>query len=441
MNHELVLEGKAYVHHEFQQCCIGIDQGKITEIKKILKGDTHHRFSKELIFPAGIDVHVHFRDPGMTNKESFFSGSVAAAYGGISCVFDMPNTHPATITPKSLIEKQQIADQKSIVDFGLYAGITKEILSKPDELLKMASISHGFKLFLGETTNSLTLPPDVLENVFRIIQPTHKPTLIHAEDNMCLQKYKKSEQNLNDHYSARPPDCEKKAIENIKSAVKQIETRVHICHVSSALALTSLKDRPHYISYGVTPHHSLLHKDIDNTPSSWLKVNPPLRSKTDQKTMFETVKNGDVFLLESDHAPHSRSEKETDFSKAPCGIPGVETIYPLFLALADKQQIPYQRVISLLCEHPSQLLHVSKGFISEGYDADIIVIKKKDIVGIQNEHLHSKSDCSPFEGFSALFPFMVFIRGNKVIEDKEKQVSKGFGSIVPLNKSEFLTDE
>jgi dihydroorotase len=434
MDHELVLEGKTFLDHTFQQCCIGIDQGKITKIKKILKGDRHHRFSREILLPAGIDVHVHFRDPGMTNKESFLSGSVAAAFGGISCVFDMPNTHPTTIAPKLISDKQRIATQKSIVDFGLYAGITKESLLKTDDILKIASMSHGFKIFLGETTNSLTLPPDYLVEVLRRIRPTRKPTFIHAEDNMCLFKHKIREQNLYDHHTARPPECEIKAIEKVISAAKQVETAVHICHVSSSSALNALKDRPRCMSYGITPHHSLLHNEMDNVPSSWLKVNPPLRSKTDQKTMFETVRRGDVSLLESDHAPHSRKEKETDFSDAPCGIPGVETMYPLYLALAEKQQIPYRRVVSLLCENPSQLLHVSKGFISEGYDADIIVIDRKNIVKIQNENLHSKSDCSPYEGFSALFPSMVFIRGNKTIEENEQKVSKGYGSMVPLNK-------
>ena len=439
MNHELVLEGKTFFNQSFQQCCIGIDQGKITEIKKILKGDIHHHFSKEILLPAGIDVHVHFRDPGMTHKESFSSGSIAAAFGGISCVFDMPNTHPATITIKSISEKKRIASQKSIVDFGLYSGITEKILSKNDDFSTIASMSHGFKIFLGETTNSLTLPSEYLEKAFRKIKSTGKPTFIHAEDHLCLQKHKKREQNLYDHHTARPPECEIKAIENAISAAKQVETKIHICHVSSASAVHMLKDRPDYMSYGLTPHHSLLHNAMDSIPFSWLKVNPPLRPKIDQKSLFEIVKGGDVFLLESDHAPHALREKETDFFEAPCGIPGVETMYPLYLALAERQQISYPRIISLLCEKPSQLLSISKGFISKGYDADIVVVDRKNIEQINNETLHSKSECSPFEGFSALFPSLVFIRGNKVIEEKEQLVSNGYGSMVPLNNPEFLT--
>jgi dihydroorotase len=441
MNHELVLEGKAFLNHNFQQCCIGIDEGKITEIKKILKGDRHHHFSKEILLPAGIDVHVHFRDPGMTYKESFLSGSVSAAFGGISCVFDMPNTLPATTTPDLIADKQRIANQKSIIDFGLYAGITEEAISKSLEFSKTVSLSHGLKIFLGETTNSLTLPLNHLKEIFKYIETAHKPVLIHAEDNSCLRKHKQREQNLYEHHAARPPECEIKAIEKVISAAKQVETAVHICHVSSALALDLLKNRPHCMSYGITPHHSLLHNEMDNIPNSWLKVNPPIRPKHDQKTIFERVRSGDVFLLESDHAPHSRKEKDADFSEAPCGIPGVETMYPLYLALAEKQQIPYQRIISLLCENPSKLMNISKGYISVGYDADIIVIDRKNIVKIKNENLHSKSDCSPYEGFSALFPSIVFIRGKTVIEAKEQQVSKGYGLMVPLNKSEFLTED
>jgi dihydroorotase len=366
MNHELVLEGKAFVNHEFQQCCIGIDDGKITEIKKILKGEAQYTYSKELLLPSGIDVHVHFREPGFIHKETFETGSIAAAFGGVSCVFDMPNTHPASVTPEALVDKQKIANRKSIVDFGLYAGISKDIVSKKYFADRLSSACHGFKLFLGETTHSLTMPSDFIEPVLAKIKPHHKPVFVHAEDEFCLQKHKRLEHNLSDHHTARPPHCEAISIEKIVSAAEQVETPVHICHVSSKEALHQFQENFSYVTYGITPHHSLLNLKYDKVLQSWLKVNPPIRTKKDQEQLFENVKNGKVFLLESDHAPHTLKEKEVDFSEAPSGIPGVETMLPLFLALAEKQQLTYQRVISLLSEHPAQLLQLSKGFIAKG---------------------------------------------------------------------------
>lgn len=434
MNHELVLEGKAFVNNEFQRCCIGIDEGKITAIKKILTGETQYTFSKDLLLPAAIDVHVHFRDPGLTHKETFETGSVAAAFGGVSCVFDMPNTQPASLTPEALIDKQKIANRKSIVDFGLYAGISKDIVSKNDFAKHLSSVCHGFKLFLGETTNSLTLPSELIQLVLAKIKPLNKTVFVHAEDNLCLQKHKRSEYRLTDHHTARPPQCEALSVEQIISAADQVETPVHICHVSSKEALKKLQQKPSFVSYGITPHHSLLNLNYDNVPQSWLKVNPPIRPKQDQQQLFEIVKNGELFLLESDHAPHTIKEKDTDFSDAPSGIPGVETMLPLFLALAEKKQLSYQRVISLLSEHPSKLLQLSKGFIDTGYDADVIVIDRKKIRKITSEFLHSKSEWTPFEGFSGIFPHTVFIRGNNVIDEYERQVSAGYGMMVPLNK-------
>lgn len=433
MNHELVLEGNAFVNESFQQCCIGIDDGKITAIKKILTGDTHYRFSKQLLLPAGIDVHVHFREPGMMHKETFGTGSVAAAFGGISCVFDMPNTQPSTITPELLIEKKKIAERKSIVDFGLYAGISKKILSNDDFVNKIGTLSHGFKLFLGETTHSSALPKESIRSVFTKIKPLHKPILVHAEDGLCLQKYTRSEQCLSDHHAARPPQCEQRAITQLISIAKKIETPVHICHVSSTKALNALFNKPDFITYGITPHHSLLNIQNDQVPSTWLKVNPPLRSKTDQQQLFKKIQNGDVFLLESDHAPHTLKEKDTVFSEAPNGIPGVETLFPLFLALAEKQQLTFQRVISLLCKRPSQLMSLSKGSIVIDHDADIITVDRRNITKIKSDLLHSKSEWTPFEGFPAIFPSNVFIRGVKVIEDYEQQVSPGNGTMIPLN--------
>lgn len=434
MSHELVLEGKAYVNHSFQQCCIGIDNGKITAIKKILTGDKKYQFSKELLLPAGIDVHVHFRDPGMTQKETFQTGSAAAAFGGISCVFDMPNTKPVSITKQNLIDKKQIAERKSLVDFGLYAAVTKKIFSDNNHASQINSACHGFKMFLGETTNSLTLPSRLIQQALFCINPFKKPIFVHAEDNDCLQKHKRKENNLLDHHQGRPSHCETKAITNVISAAENTQTPVHICHVSSAAAIQKVQKKSQLITYGITPHHSLLNIKQKTIPQSWLKVNPPLRPKMDQQTLFYNVQQGTVFLLESDHAPHTLKEKEKDFVDAPSGIPGVETMYPLFLAFAEKKLISFHHVISLLCQNPATLLNLSKGRIAVDYDADIIAVNRKHDQRIRIDQLHSKAGWTPFEGFSAIFPSTVFIRGHPVIKDYEQHVSPGHGCMIPIQK-------
>ena len=424
---DLSVEGKAYITGSFEQCCIGVENGKISSIKKVLKGDEHLDFSKRLILPAGIDIHVHFRDPGMTNKENFATGSMGAAFGGVSCFFDMPNTIPQTTDMNNLSDKIMTASKKSFVDFGVYAGITDSNINNIKTISKKC---NGFKIYLGSTTNSLRFNIQNLKEALTKISMTNKPVLFHAENDVCLNKCKMVEKNLTDHLNSRPAICEETAIKNILEASKGINSKVHICHLSSCEGLNLLRSRSKNISCGVTPHHCLLSAEKKLSPQTHFKVNPPLRTTFDKETLFNTLRNGFIDVLESDHAPHTLDEKDAEFNDAPSGIPGVETMYPMFLYLAKQGKLSFQSLISLLCEKPAEILNVPKGKIKVGNDADFIVVDLKKECKIDSEKLHSKCGWSPFNGWPALFPDAVFIRGEKIIENDEIQVSQGFGKFV-----------
>lgn len=424
---DLTIEGKVYINGDFLDCCIGVTDGKISAIKKILKGDSHYRFSHSLILPAGIDVHVHFRDPGLTHKEDFSTGTMAAAFGGISCVFDMPNTIPQTTSLQSLSEKIISAGKKAHVDFGVYAGVTDNNIKNIDDLSKKCC---GFKIYLGGTTNSLQFDGDNLKETLNRINSTNKPVLIHAEDEECLTRHKTRENNLVDHFRSRPAECEEAAIRNILKLSRDYNARIHICHLSSCEGLELLRNRSKNISCGVTPHHLLLSAENSLEPQARYKLNPPLRTDLDREALFDAAKNVFVDILESDHAPHTKEEKDTDFDEAPSGLPGVETMFPLFLFLAKKEVISFQRIISLICRRPAELLNIPKGRIEVGRDADFIVVDLKEETRVKSNNLHSKCGWIPFEGWSAIFPTHVFVRGEKVIEDNEIQVSQGFGKFV-----------
>jgi dihydroorotase len=423
----LVIEGKAYVNGVFQSCCIGINDGKITEVKKILKGDKHLDFKNNLILPAGIDIHVHFREPGMTHKEDFSTGSMSAAFGGISCVFDMPNTIPQTTSLKELTSKIDLANKKSFVDFGVYAGITNNNIN---DIEALASTCCGFKIYLGSSTNTLLFDKRNLKDALQKISTTNKPVLFHAEDEELLLKNKGVENSLFDHIKSRPSICEVNSIKEILKEAQKINLKIHICHLSSIEGLEILKKRPNNITCGVTPHHILLNIDKNNFKQTFYKVNPPIRSNFDKEGLFDAAKNGLIDVIESDHAPHTKEEKETIFDKAPSGMPGVETMLPLFLFLAKKEVISFSKVISLVCEKPAELLGVPKGIIQIGKDADLIVVDIKKETKVKSEDLHSKCRWSAFEDWKAIFPKNFFIRGENVIEDNEIQVSQGFGRFV-----------
>lgn len=424
---DLVVEGKVYYKGAFENCCIGIKNGKIVEIKKTLSGEKHINFGNKLILPAGLDIHVHFRDPGMTHKEDFSSGSMSAAFGGISCVFDMPNTIPHTTTLQTLSDKIKTAEQKSFVDFGVFSGVTSENLNLIERLGKKSS---GFKIYLGNTTLSLLFDKIKLRESLDLIGITGKPVLFHAEDEECLIKHKNNEAGISDHMRFRPTSCEELSIKEIINSSKDLITPIHICHVSSCEGLELLKKRPSNITCGVTPHHSLFSVEKNMSSETLFKVNPPIRTSFDRESLFNALKNGLVDVLESDHAPHTQDEKDVDFDSAPSGLPGVETIYPIFLYLAKKQIITFQRLISLMCAKPANLVGVQKGSIDFGYDADIIVIDLNNESRIKSENLHSKCGWTAFEDWPAIFPEALFIRGEELIQENEIQVKQGFGMFV-----------
>ena len=422
---DLVVEGKVYLNGVFQNCSIGIIDGKISAIKKTLKGDEHIDFGNRLILPSGLDIHVHFRDPGLTYKEDFSTGSISAAFGGISCVFDMPNTIPQTTTVQSISDKIALAEKKSYVDFGIYAGISNSNINNIESLSTKCS---GFKIYLGSTTNSLEFDKKNLRTVLKKVLQTEKPVLFHAEDYEHLLKNKISENNLVDHVKSRPSVCEEISINDVIFSLKDLNLKAHICHLSSIEGLEIMKKRPKNITCGVTPHHCLLSIEKNMGSSTFYKVNPPIRSSFDKESLFNAARNGLIDVIESDHAPHTKEDKDVAFNEAPSGLPGVETTYSIFLYLAKKEIISFQRTISLICERPAELLGVSKGRLEVGKDADFIVVDLKDECRIKSDNLHSKCGWTPFEDWSAIFPSHVFVRGEKIIEDYEMQASKGFGS-------------
>lgn len=424
---DLTVEGKAFVNGSFNDSCIGIKNGKISKIKKILKGDKHIDFGNKLILPAGIDIHVHFRDPGLTHKEDFSTGSMAAAFGGMSCVFDMPNTIPHTTNIQALYDKINSAEKKSYTDFGIYVAVNDDNIS---DIKTLGNKCSGFKIYLGSTTNIIHFDKKNLKEALIKISKTKKIVLFHAEDELCLTNHKTQENNITDHFLARPAQCEEYAIKDILAASKNINTKIHVCHLSSCEGLEVLKNRTKNISCGVTPPHSLLSAEDNFRHETLFKVNPPIRTRFDKEALFDNIKNDFINVLESDHAPHTLDEKNVDFNEAPSGLPSVETMYPMFLYFVKKEVLPIRRLVSLICEKPAELTSIPKGKIEVGRDADFIIVDLKEESKIKPENLHSKCGWSPFEGWPAIFPSHVFIRGEKLIEENEIQVSQGFGKFV-----------
>jgi dihydroorotase len=418
MTMETVIEGNAFILGEIVKCCIGIEDGKIKEIKKILKGDEHFDFGDKLILPAGIDSHVHFRDPGFTHKEDFESGSCAAAYGGITCVLDMPNTIPPVTTNEALLDKIRIAQGKSIVDFGIYAGV-----SENSDIPSMAVFAPAFKLYLASTTGKMKIENyNSLSTILETVKSTGKVLSIHCEDERLLEGKIKTH-DLKEHLMARPNQAEASAIDMVLK--NSNEAKIHICHISTVEGAKLVSSSPS--TSEVTPHH--LFFNIGSDLGSRGKVNPPLRRTEDQEALWNGLRSGDIDIMASDHAPHTLEEKE-EFQFAPSGMPGVETMFPLMLWRIKHHKFELPRLISAMCEKPGEIFGINKGKLEVGYDADIIMVDMREETEIDENDLHSKCGWSAYHGLEAVFPKFTFLRGEIVVEDWEMTGEKGWGRMI-----------
>jgi len=420
---DTVIEGNCFVSGRLERCCIGINDGRIAAIAKDLKGDEVHRYPDKLVLPAATDAHVHFRDPGFTEKEDFGTGSLSALYGGVTCVFDMPNTKPSTISLATLREKRKMASSKSLVDFGLFAGVKAGV--NVDGLAKEAI---GFKLYMGATTGEL-LVPDVasISKELAAITASGKILAVHAEDESLRNK--EVEKNLDDHLRNRGGSLETSAIKKIIKAAGT-RCRLHICHISMKDSLALLAGVANVTSE-VAPHHFLL--DRGGNLGAFGKVNPPLRRREERQALFQALKDGAFDIIASDHAPHTIDEKEEDFDYAPTGVPGVETMVPLVMHHVKGQHLDLAGAVRRTCERPAEMFGVRKGRLAVGYDADIAVYDMTNASLIDADNLHSKCGWTPYEGMSAVFPKAVFLRGRLMVEDGS-QVGERMGRDVLAGK-------
>ena len=382
------IEGKFYHKGDIVEGAMEIEDGKIKRIKKSMSGAKE---IKGLILPGAIDLHVHFREPGYEEKEDFYTGTLSAAFGGVTFIMDMPNTNPPVKNISSFQDKLRRVVPKANVDFSLYF-----MLGNNAEILK--EVNPAFKLYMGETTNVEGGEIKSVENAL---------ISVHAELNECIRRESK---NLRDHDLARPESCEVKAVKMLLG-----KGNYHIAHVSSIDTVDICKAGR--FTCEVTPHHLFLHRDMPL--GTYGKVNPPLRAKWMAEKLWEELINGRIDIVASDHAPHTIEEKEQEFFAAPSGIPEVETYVPIFMYMVKIGKLHLSRAVEILMQRPAELVGVKKGKIEEGYDADLIAFNLNDIKKIRAKDLHYKCGWTPYEGFNALFPHTVIVGGETVVENYE----------------------
>ena len=365
-----------------------IKNGKILKItNKELKSDVMIDAKNNFAMPGMIDCHVHFREPGLTHKEDFLTGSMAAAKGGVTTILDMPNTIPPTTTISALEEKRKLA-AKSIVNYGFNFGCT------PDNLfdIKKAKNIAAVKLYMDYTTGDMKIGDfEIIADILK----ASKITIAHAEGEHV--------QNLIDLL--------------IKNKIKN---HVHFAHVSSEKELNSAKSKKlKNVSVEVTPHHLFMsEKDLQNL-GAFAEMKPRLKTEQDQKALWLGIKNGDVDTIATDHAPHLREEKEQ--ANYPFGVPGLETMLPLLLNAFNESKITIPIIQKLCCENPSKIFKIkNKGFIKEGCDADLVIVDLGKRQAVRNDDLLTKCKWSPFEGkILKGWPVITIVNGNVIYDNGE----------------------
>ena len=426
MTYDLVIEGNVFYKDKLQKCCVGIFEGKITDVKKVLKGEINIDVGDKLVLPGAIDPHVHFRDPGFPQKEDFTSGSLSAVFGGVTTVFDMPNTKPPVTTASDVAEKYLAVRGKSHIDYGLYCG-----LGHKTRVDRAALVAAAFKIYLGETTGDMGVDNDeLLKKGLSEIIASNIPVSIHCEDPKSLPGWtppKGEPKDTLDYNRHKPEELE---TATIKKLARLNLKGIHIAHISSP---ASVEAKPADFTCEVTPHHMFLNERMGLKTHG--KMNPPLRSLSASFGLLTALLDGKIDIVASDHAPHTPEDKDLKFAEAPAGVPGVETMVPMLLMKVRKGELPLERFVKVVSQRASEIFKLpSKGSIEVGKDADIMTVDLREALIIKAKNLHSKCGWTPYESMPAVFPRRVFLRGQQVVQDWELVGDKGWG--LPISRAE-----
>lgn len=348
-----------------------IEDGVITKIDENIQVDGHEIVDAQsnYVLPGIIDVHTHMRDPGLTHKEDFTSGSKACARGGVTTFIDMPNTIPVTVTEKALMDKKDMMVGRSYVDYGFHFGGSKK--DNSEEIKKVLDKVASTKIFLNMSTGDMLIENEkVVENIFR----ESKIISVHAEEGMV-----------------------EKAIEFCKKYDKEL----YLCHLSKASEIELLREAKAEgvkVFGEVTPHHLFLNvDDVNATERSkmLLRMKPELKEKSDNEALWKALADGTLDSIGTDHAPHLIEEK---LAKLTYGVPSVENSLEMMLNGVKENRITFERLIEVMCKNPAKIFKIkNKGDIAVGYDGDLVIVDINDNSPIKDDKVITKANWTPFE--------------------------------------------
>ncbi|MEM3880441.1 MAG: dihydroorotase family protein [Candidatus Bathyarchaeia archaeon] len=438
----VLVNAKTYLNEEIVDCSIAIEDGKIFKIGKesqMPKADEKINLRNLLVLPGLIDAHVHLRDEGKAYKEDFYTGTAAAAAGGITTVLDMPNNAPVTMSTEALKNRMQIAEKKVLVNVGFYSEFPVNL----DEV--KAIVTHGavaFKLFMACQIGGLNIDDDkALQEAFSKVGELDVPIAVHAEDKALLRANEEKLKHANRHdavafLKAHSEQVELKAVNRLLNIAAQVNTRLHFCHMTTKEGLSAVIDAKkagRNVTCEVTPQHLLLSSSDFERYGLMLIMVPPLRGRSQIEALWQGIIDGWVDILGSDHAPHTLEEKSaSSVWDVKVGLPGLETTLPLMLTMVKKNRISLAHVIRLLSEKPAEIFNLKdRGRLDQGKKADLTVVDFKQKFKIDASNFHSKAKYSPFDGWEVQGkPVKTFVNGLLVMDEQEIVAKPGSGEII-----------
>jgi dihydroorotase len=417
---------------------IGVKDSKIVELGNLSKKDCEKKIviNNLIVLPGAIDTQVHFREPGLTHKEDIMNGTKGAILGGITSIFEMPNTNPSTTTKAALNEKLSIAQKNAYCNYSFFVGAAKENIENLKNLERLPGCC-GVKIFMGSSTGDLLVEDD--DSLRKILASGSRRVAVHSEDEYRLRERKHlvedPKANVSSHPLWRDSQTAIRSTERLLKIAQETNRKIHVLHISTKDEILILKKFKNFSTCEVTPQHLFFHApDCYESLGSLAQMNPPIRDKSHNIGLWKGIEKRIVDVIGSDHAPHTLEEKKKKYPNCPSGMTGVQTILPIMLDFVNKKKLGINDLVRLLCYNPAKIYNMKyKGEIKIGNDADFSIVDLNKEFTITNEWIASKSGWTPYDGLKIKgLPVFTVVNGKIVMQDSEI-VSPPIGEPVLFN--------
>ena len=416
----IIKNGSCYIDGKLTKTDIGLSGNKIQKIGKIeLNSSKVYDATNKVVLPGIIDTQVHFREPGSTDAEDLESGSRAAVLGGVTSLFEMPNTNPPTSNLVEFDKKLQAANNRMHSNYAFYFGATPD---NTDQLARLKDVEGccGVKLFAGSSTGNLLVDKEA--DIEKVISSSDRVVSIHSEDEDIINLRKKfiRKGDVHSHSEWRNVECAMSSTRRVVKIAERYNKKIHVLHVTTKDEVDFLAMHKKNVTFETTPQHLTLYApDCYDKLGTYAQMNPPLRTKEHYGRLWVAIKNNIVDVLGSDHAPHLKENKDKEYPNTPSGMPGAQTIFPVMLDHVNNGKLTLQQLINLMCENPCRIFGIkNKGYIKEGFDADLTIADMNKEVTIKNEMIASKCGWTPFNNHKVKgFPVGTIVNGYLVMSD------------------------